>query len=393
MLSTENLIELERRTILQTYARYPLALAKGRGVEVWDAEGNRYLDFLSGIAVNCLGHAHPRMVAAIRHASWGLVHTSNLFYTEPQLLLAEFLIDRTPFDRVFFCNSGAEANEAAIKLARRWGTPRYEIITARNSFHGRTLGALSATGQPKYRDPFEPLVPGFKYVPFGDIEALRNEICDKTCAILLEPIQGEVGVRLAPEGYFAQVRELCTHANLLFILDEIQTGIGRTGRFFAYEHFGIEPDVVTSAKALAGGLPMGAMLAKEEVASAMQPGNHGTTFGGGPFVATVALTVLQTLIEEGLIENADRMGRYATERLRQLLDKNGIEGDVRGLGLLLGIEFAEVDARALHRRLLENGLITNAIGDRVVRLAPPLVVSQAHIDEAVEILDRSLTDR
>jgi predicted acetylornithine/succinylornithine family transaminase len=392
VLSTDDLIKLEQRTILQTYARYPVALARGSGVEVWDVDGKRYLDFLSGIAVNCLGHSHPAMVAAMRKAAEELVHTSNLFYTEPQLRLAEFLLERTSFHKVFFCNSGAEANEAAIKLARRWGSPRFEIITAIDSFHGRTLGALSATGQPKYREPFEPLVPGFKYVPFGDLNALRDAISATTCAVLLEPIQGEAGVHLAPNGYFTEVRRLCTDNDVLLILDEIQTGLGRTGRFFAYEHFGIEPDIVTSAKALAGGLPMGAMLAKEHVASSMKPGDHGSTFGGGPFVAQVALAVLQTLLDEDLIENADTMGRYAAERLRRILAQSRINGQVRGLGLLLAIEFENVDVRDLHRRLLQAGLITNAIGDRILRLAPPLIVSQPEIDEAVEIMDRCVRD-
>ncbi len=392
MSTTDDLIKLEQRTILQTYARYPVALDRGKGVEVWDVEGKRYLDFLAGIAVCCLGHAHGKMVAAIQQAAAGLVHTSNLFYTEPQLRLAEFLLQRSVFDKVFFCNSGAEANEAAIKLARRWGHPHFEIITAINSFHGRTLGALSATGQPKYRSAFEPLVPGFKYVPFGDIDALHSAISKSTCAVLLEPIQGEAGVRMPPDGYLAHVRELCTDHNLLLILDEVQTGLGRTGRFFAYEHFGIEPDILTSAKALAGGLPMGAMLAKEHAAAAMKAGDHGSTFGGGPFVSKVALVVLRTLVDEGWIENAATMGRLLQQEVSKTLAANRIAAEVRGLGLLVAVEFHSVDARVLHRTLLHNGLITSAIGDRVLRFAPPLIVSQQEISEAVDIFGHSLRE-
>lgn len=383
-----------QKYIMNTYARLPVAIARGGGVYVWDEQGKEYLDFVSGIAVNALGHCHPAVVEAITRQAGQLMHTSNLYYTGPQAQLAELLIEGSPFDRVFFCNSGAEANEAAIKLARKYGKEvldlgRHEIITAWNSFHGRTLAAITATGQPKYQKGFEPLPAGFKYVPFNDVEALRACVSDATCALMFEPIQGESGVRPATVEFLREARRICDETGILLILDEVQTGLGRTGRMFAFQHYGIEPDIISLAKALGGGLPMGAMMAKEDVASHFEPGSHASTFGGNPVAAAAACAVIKTILDDGLMDNARNMGSYFASGLSGLKDKYAGITEVRGMGLMVGLGLAR-GAREVAAKCLELGLLVNPIGDTTIRFLPPLIVTREDVDKALAILDQAI---
>ena len=322
-MTTNEVFEESRKYIMNTYKRLPLFIVKGRGNRVYDAEGKEYLDFVSGLAVNNIGHCNPRVTVAFQKQAQRLVHTSNLFYTEPQVKLAKLLVENSFADKVFFCNSGAEANEAAIKLIRKYSsgkeTGRYEIITALNSFHGRTMATLTATGQDKFHKGFEPLVPGFSYVPFNDIAAVEKAINDKTAAVMIEPIQGEGGVNIPDRDYLKRLREICDFNGILLALDEVQTGIGRTGKLFAYQHTGIEPDIMTLAKGLGGGLPIGAMLAKDHVASAFTPGTHASTFGGTPLVCSAAVEVMKILTEDEIIlDNCRRMGSYLVDELNNL---------------------------------------------------------------------------
>jgi len=381
------------RYIMNTYNRFPVILRKGRGMKVWSSEGKEYLDFVGGVAVNILGHCHPRVVVAIQKQAQRLLHVSNYYYIEPQVKLAKLLVEHSFADKAFFCNSGAEANEAAIKLARKYSKEqispeRYEIITAKNSFHGRTLATLTATGQEKIQKGFEPLVPGFKHVPFNDIDAIRKVITKETCAIMLEPIQGEGGVKLPDQNYLKGVRELCNENNLLLILDEVQTGMGRTGKFFAYEHFGITPDIMTIAKGLGGGVPIGAMLAIDKVASAFQPTTHATTFGGNPLVCAAAVATIETLIEDGFIlDQCNRMGKYLRERLEQLKEEfPSLITEIRGMGLLLGMELTR-DGDSIVRACLEKGVLINCTAGNVLRFIPPLIVRQRDIDHLVDVLE------
>ncbi|MBO8129508.1 MAG: acetylornithine transaminase [Peptococcaceae bacterium] len=390
-------MELSERYVMRTYGRLPLALVRGEGTYVWDADGNKYLDFVAGIAVNSLGHCHPKVVAAVQKQAGILMHCSNLYYIEPQARLARLLVENSACDRVFFCNSGAEANEAAIKLARKYAKAqlgddcKYEIITALNSFHGRTLAAITATGQPKYQKGFEPLLAGFKYVPFNDLKALEEAVDDRTCAVMLEPLQGEGGVNVASEAYLQGVRALCDRHNLLLILDEVQCGLGRTGKLFAYEHYGIEPDIITLAKALGGGFPIGAMLAKERVAAAFSPGDHATTFGGNPLACAAGLAVVETLLQDGLPDNAVRVGRYFKERLEALLPRYEFAQEVRGKGLMLGMQL-RIPGASIERRCRERGLLINCVGGNVLRFVPPLVITEAEVDRALEILEAVLSE-
>ncbi len=384
-----SITQTTERYIMDTYKRFPVELVSGNGVCLYDAQGKEYLDFLGGIAVNALGYGHPAVVRAIRDSAAGLIHTSNLFYTRNQGLLAEMLVENSSLDKVFFCNSGAEANEGAIKLARKWGRGRYRIITAVDSFHGRTLAAMTATGQTKYQKGFGPLVDGFDYVPYNDIQALEAAVTPDTAAVLLEPVQAEGGVIVPDQDYLKQVEELCRRRRLLLMLDEVQTGIGRTGKLFAHQHFGVKPDVVTAAKALGGGFPIGCILATEEAAAAFEPGNHASTFGGGEFVTGIALTVLRTLLDEHVIDNAARMGSYCLDRLGRLADRYpGIIRRVRGLGLLVGLEIDSCyNAADWGSAMLREGLVTAAAGHNVIRLAPPLVVTAFDVDRAVRIME------
>ncbi len=392
----EKLIRDSNLYLMNTYKRFPVVLRKGKGVRVWDVNGNEYLDFIAGIAVNCLGHCHPKVVIAIQKQAQRLLHVSNLYHIEPQIKLAKLLVRESFADKVFFCNSGTEAIEGAIKLARRYainnsGNDRYEIITAEGSFHGRTLGALSATGQEKLRDGFGPLVPGFVHVPFGDIEALKKAISPKTCAIMLEPVQGEGGVRVPPEGYLREVREICDREGILLILDEIQTGMGRTGRLFAYEHFGIEPDIVTLAKGLGGGVAIGAILAKENIASAFTPGTHASTFGGNPLACAASLATVEALLEDGyILDNCRRQGEYLLKGLFALRERYPEKIiDVRGLGLLVGMELKGDGARVVDA-CLKKGILINCTGSNVLRIAPPLIITEHEIDILIETLGEVL---
>ncbi len=378
--------------IMDTYKRFPMELVSGRGVCLYDAQGKEYLDFLGGIAVNALGYGHPAVIQAIKDSAAGLIHTSNLFYTRNQGRLARLLVERSSLDKAFFCNSGAEANEGAIKLARKWGKGRYRIITAADSFHGRTMATLTATGQTKYQNGFAPLVEGFDHVPYNDIGAMEAAVTADTVAVLLEPVQAEGGVIVPDPGYLEQVEALCRRHNMLLMFDEVQTGVGRSGKLFAYQHSGVKPDVVTLAKALGGGFPIGCMLATNEAAAAFGPGDHASTFGGGEFVTGVAMTVLNTLFDEHVIENAGKMGAYCLDKLKKLAGRYpNIISDVRGLGLLIGLEINSCyNAAELGSAMLREGLITAAAGHNVIRLAPPLVVTAFDVDRAVRIMELSL---
>jgi len=387
-------MERAEKVLATTYKRQPLVLTRGQGCRVWDSQDRRYLDFVAGIAVCNLGHGHPKIAQALAKQAEKLCHVSNLFYTVPQMELAERLTQLSFADRVFFCNSGAEANEAAIKLARKYFSTkkqggRYRIIAMERSFHGRTMATLSATGQDKIQKGFQPLLEGFDFVPFGDAEALRNQIGPETCAVLLEPVQGEGGVRCPPEGYLVEVRQICDNAGVLLIYDEIQTGMGRTGKLFAYEHSGVVPDIMTLAKALGNGLPIGAMLAKESVAEAFGPGSHATTFGGTPVITAAALEVMHILVDEGVVAHGAEVGNYFRDRLEELAQRHSIIEEVRGIGLLLGIKLSVPGDPAVVA-CLERGFLINCIQDRILRFVPPLVVESSEIDELIACLDEVL---
>jgi predicted acetylornithine/succinylornithine family transaminase len=392
-MNNAEVFEQEKSYIMQTYKRFPVALERGEGAYVWDYDKKEYLDFLSGIAVNALGYNHPVISKVIRKQASGLIHTSNLFYTLNQTRLAKLLTTYSKMDKAFFCNSGAEANEGAFKLARKWGKGRFEIITALESFHGRTLATLTATGQTKYHAGFEPLVPGFKHVPFNDIEALKNAISKETVAILLEPVQAEGGIRLATPEYLKNVNTICKDNNFLLIFDEIQAGMGRTGKLFSYEHFDVSPDIITIAKSLGCGFPIGAFLARDEIAGSFEFGNHGSTFGGGEFVTGIAIEFLNILYNENLMENVVKQGKFFLEKLTELSKKyaNIIE-EVRGLGLLLGIQFKEqFKAADIATMFVTEGLLAASAGSNVVRFAPPLIIKEEHVEKAISIIDRSLS--
>ncbi|MCS4542197.1 MAG: acetylornithine transaminase [Euryarchaeota archaeon] len=376
----------EKIFIAQTYARQPIVLVGGRGISVKDIEGKEYLDFVAGIAVNCLGYGHPAVIEAIKAQSAKLIHTSNLYYTLPQIELAELLIKNSFKGKVFICNSGTEAVEGAIKLARK-ATKKKEIIATEGAFHGRTLGALSATGEEKYKKDFEPLVPGFKHVQFGNSKAVENAITNDTAAVIVEPIQGEHGIIVPPGSYLVELREICDKHNVLLILDEVQTGIGRTGKMFAFQHFGIEPDIVALAKGFGGGFPIGAFIGKTEIIDSFQPGAHASTFGGNPLACAVAKAVIETIIREKLIDHVAKIGAYFKERLKELvLGYNSIK-EVRGLGLLLGMELAYKGDKIVDLAR-ENGLLINCTADTTLRFVPPFIVQKEHIDKAISILDK-----
>lgn len=381
---------------MNTYNRLPIALVKGKGSYVWDVDGKKYLDFFSGLAVNNLGASHPKIVSAIRKQASQLLHVSNVFHIESQAELARELVQHSFGDKVFFCNSGAEANEGAIKLARKYsfkkfGPGRSEVITMKNSFHGRTLAMITATGQEKYQKGFEPLMPGFHYAEFGNIESVQSLVSEKTCAILIEPLQGEGGVQVAPSEYFQALRKLCNEKNILLIFDEVQTGIGRTGKLFAYEHFGMAPDIMTLAKALASGIPMGAMIAKEEVASTFETGDHASTFGGNPLATVVGLATLKTIFSDHLLEKAEKAGTTLKKKIKKLMKTmpDKIE-EVRGLGLMIAIDLTK-EARPVVLKCLEKGLLINAVQDKTLRILPPLTVKKKEIDDFIKILDEVLS--
>jgi acetylornithine/N-succinyldiaminopimelate aminotransferase len=376
--------------LLHVYARLPITLVRGLGARAWDSDGKEYLDFLAGIAVNALGHCHPKMVQAIQEQAATLIHTAGYYYTAPVAKLAEKLVSVSGMDRVFFGNSGAEANECAIKIARKYakshgGPNKFNIVAAQKSFHGRTMATVTATGQPKYQEPFAPVVQGFSHVPFNDIEALTDTVNDDTCAVLLEPIQGEGGIYPAHKPYLEAARALCDKHQALLIFDEVQTGIGRTGKWWAYEHYGVIPDILTSAKALGGGFPIGACLARGEAAETLVPGDHGSTYGGNPLACRTALSVLETIEEEHLVANAAAMGAYFVHRLTEPRFAGKI-ADIRAVGLMIGVELAQPDAKRVLMEAMERGLLLSAIGDHILRFVPPLIITQSDIDEALDVL-------
>jgi len=385
--------QLDQQRLMQTYRRQPTLFVRGEGAYLYDVEGNRYLDFLAGVAVCNVGHCHPHLVARIQQQAAQLMHISNLLLSEPQARLASRLCELTGMERAFFCNCGAEACETAIKIARKYanthkGTPDYEILVLEGSFHGRTMGAVSATMQPKYQQPFVPLLPGFRALPRNDLNALREAFSERTAAIFLEPIQGESGVNPLTDEYLLEAQSLCQRYNALLMIDEVQTGMGRTGTWFAYQTLGLVPDVVTLAKGLGGGFPIGACLARGLAAQILQLGDHGSTFGGNPLACTAALATIEIIEQENLCEHAARVGDYLRQRLLELQQQGAPIQEVRGRGLLIGVQLTEPIARTVVDKAFEKQLIINPVGDWILRLAPPLVITEREVDEARAILQQ-----
>ena len=394
MTNSEKYREIEAKYYMQVVRRMAPVIVKGEGTRVWDADGKEYLDFTAGWAVLNLGHSHPSVTSAIQDQAGKILQMTNLFYTLPQLELAEILVENSCVDKFFFCNSGAEANEGASKLARKWGKERlngaYEIITATNSFHGRTLGMMAATGQKSYQDKWQPLTPGFISVPYNDADAVRDATTDKTCAVLLEPVQGEGGVIVPSADYLYEVQEWCRAGGILFMLDEVQTGMGRLGALFGYQMFeGVEPDVITLGKALGGGVPLGAFGSKDQCAL-LEPGDHGSTFGGNALTTAAGAAAAREIVESKVFEMAHRAGALLKEGLTSLKEKHNSITDVRGMGLLIAVEFSKEIAADITRSALDMGLICNAVRPNAVRLMPPLNVKESEIDKALEILDKAI---
>jgi len=386
--------ELEHKYFMQTVERLPVTLVKGQGARVWDDDGREYLDFVGGWACDSLGHCHPVVVEAVAAQVQMLIQASNQFYTIPQIRLAELLVQNSCLDKVFFCNSGAEANEGAVKLARRYGklylNGAYEIITTTNSFHGRTLAMVAATGQAKFQQPYLPLPAGFVNVEYNNVEAIKAATSNQTCAVMLEPVQGEGGVNLPSDNYLTAVRRWCDQRGILLILDEIQTGVGRIGTLFAYEQYGIEPDIMTLAKGLASGIPIGATLVKEK-ADVFAPGEHGSTFGGNPIVCAAGYATLKFIIDNDVAGNAKRVGHYFASGLERLKQKFQFITDVRGCGLLLAMEFNSDIAQSLVKACLDRGLLVNRLKPNALRFMPPLIIGNGEVDEALGILDKALS--
>jgi acetylornithine/N-succinyldiaminopimelate aminotransferase len=394
MLTLEQIAALEQKYLLNTYARYPLAIVRGKGVYVYDTDGRRYLDFLSGLGVNALGHAHPRIVKAIRDQAAKAIHVSNLYYNEYQGLLAEKLCTQSGMDRAFFSNSGTEAIEGALKLVRAaghavGGAGKCVVVALDNSFHGRTMGALALTGQPKYRKDFDPMLEGVRFVPRNDVAALRGAVDEKVCAIVLEPIQGEGGIQESSPEFLQACRELADQHQAALIFDEIQCGLGRTGRLFAFQHFGVTPDVLCIAKPIAAGLPLGAFLTTEKFARHITPGKHGTTFGGGPLACRVALEYLAILEDENLLEQVQRVGAYFTKKLRELTAKFAIATEVRGVGAIQALQLT-IPGKPILEGALAAGLLINVTQETVLRLLPPFLIEEKHVDKGMNILRKLL---
>jgi acetylornithine/N-succinyldiaminopimelate aminotransferase len=390
-MNSQQWIEKSDKYIMRTYGRYPIVPVRGEGCRLWDADGKEYLDFLGGVAVNNLGHCHPKVVAALQKQAAELIHCSNYYQIPQQIELAELLCKHSFADKAFFCNSGAEANEAAIKLARKYsrdtyGPERFEIITAADSFHGRTMATVSATGQEKVQRFFDPLLHGFKHVPFDDVDALEGAITPATCAVMLEPIQGEGGVNVPSPGYFKEVRRICDKHDLILIFDEVQVGMGRTGKLFAYEHFEIVPDIMTLAKALAGGAPIGTMLATDRYAAAFVPGTHGSTFGGNPLVCAAAIATVRTILEDGILNRCEELGEYLEGELESLQHKYPFVKEVRGIGLMIGMAL-DIPAGDIVKKGHERGVLLNVTHDTVLRFVPPLTVTKLEINQMIAILD------
>ncbi len=387
-------IDAERHVVFQNYGRQPIVLDRGEGTRVWDVDGREYLDFVGGLAVNVLGHSHPVVANAVAEQAKTLIHTSNIYYTRPMIELAQILVDNSTLDRVLFVNSGAEAIEGAIKLARRWGHDErggaHHIISFNNGFHGRTIGALAATGTARYREPFEPLPLGFSHVDWNDLEAVKRATTEQTVAILVEPIQGEGGVNMPAEGFLQGLQSWCQENNLLLILDEIQTGNGRTGTLFAYTQYGLDPDIVCLAKGLAGGVPIGAVLAKESLAAHMVPGDHGTTFGGNPLATAAGVATMRHILDERLADRAKDAGKRIEERVAAIEDRLPMVTGIRGLGLLLAITLAEDISADVVGECRERGLLANNVRPNAVRLMPPLNVTDDEIDRACTIFEEAV---
>ncbi len=392
-MKTGNVIKLYKKYVMSTYTRSKLVMVKGKGSWVWDAEGKKYLDFFPGWAVSGLGHCHPEVVAAIRRQAGGIIHVSNNYLNVLQARVARKLIENSFPGKVFFANSGAEANEAAIKLCRAWGNSRgrYEIISMENSFHGRTLATVTMTGQKKYQEGFSPLPAGFKSVPFNDWKALEKKVSAKTAGIIIEPIQGEGGINVVDSDYLKRLRALCTKKGILLIFDEVQTGIGRTGRLFAFQHFGVTPDMMTLAKTLGGGVPIGVLVARKKFADALKPGKHASTFGGSPLVCAATLAVFDAIEKGRLLENARRQGGYLRKKLEALKERHEVIKEVRGVALMLGVEL-KAPGQAIVDRCRETGLLINCTHERVLRLMPALIVTKREIDRAIGILERAMVE-
>jgi len=391
-MTTQETIELFNKYVIANYGRLPRVIVKGEGCFLYDADGNKILDMFPGWAVSAIGHCHPKVVEAIRKQAGELLHIDNTFYSEPQGKLAQLLSERAFGGKSFFCNSGAEANEAALKLARlHTSAEKYKFITAEGSFHGRTFATMTATAQPKHHEGLLPLLPGFVYVPFNDVSALEAAFDSEVAAVMIEPIQGEGGINIPDAEYVQAIRRLCDDNGAVMILDEVQTGLGRTGKWFGYQHFDVEPDIITMAKALGGGVAIGAMMAKEEVAASLVPGKHASTFGGNALVCAAAVAVIEAIEEENLLENAEKLGQYTMEKLEQLKQKHGIIDSVRGVGLMIGVQLKSPGAEIVNK-CLENGLRINCTQGTVLRFMPPMIADKGMIDQAVDILDSVMTE-
>jgi predicted acetylornithine/succinylornithine family transaminase len=391
-MTTEETIGLFDKYVIGNYSRLRRVIVKGKGCYCFDADGNKILDMFPGWAVSGIGHCHPKVVAAIRKQAGELLHIDNTLYSEPQGILAKLLSERAFGGKSFFCNSGAEANEAALKLARLYTSgEKYKFITAEGSFHGRTFATLTATAQAKHHEGLLPLLPGFIYVPFNDIKALESAFSDEVAAVMVEPIQGEGGINVATKEYLQAIRRLCDEKGAVMILDEVQTGIGRTGKWFAYQHFDVEPDIMTMAKALGGGVAIGAMMAKEEIAASLVPGKHASTFGGNCLACAAAIAVIEAIEEDNLLENAASVGQYAKEKLNELKQKHFIIDHVRGIGLMIGVQL-KGPGKEIVEKCLEKGLRINCAHESVLRFMPPMIVTKKEIDQAVDILDGVLSE-
>lgn len=390
-MTTKETIELFDKYVIGNYGRLPRVIVRGEGCWLWDADGNKILDMFPGWAVSGIGHCHPKVVEALRKQAGELIHMDNTFYTEQQGRLAKMLSERAFGGKCFFCNSGAEANEAAMKLARKHtAAGKYKFITAERGFHGRTFAAVTATAQPKYHQGFLPMLPGFSYVPYNDIKALEAAFNDEVAAVLVEPIQGEGGINMATKEYLGAIRELCDRHGAIMILDEVQTGMGRTGKWFGYQQFDVEPDIITMAKALGGGAAIGAMMARAEIAASLVPGTHASTFGGNSLACAASIAVIEAIEEEGLLDNAARMGEYARGKLEALAQKHSIIDHVRGIGLMIGVQLNTAGA-GIVSRCLELGLRVNCTHETVLRFMPPMNVSREHLDQAIAVLDTAIS--
>ena len=391
-MNTQETIELFDKYVIANYGRLPRVITKGEGCYLYDSDGNKILDMFPGWAVSAIGHCHPKVVEALRKQAGELLHIDNTFYSEPQGILSKLLSERAFGGKCFFCNSGAEANEAALKLARlHTAQEKYKFITAEGSFHGRTFATMTATAQPKHHEGLLPLLPGFTYVPFNDIEALEKAFNDEVAAVMIEPIQGEGGINLADAEYLRTIRRLCDENGSVLIFDEVTTGIGRTGKWFAYQHYDVEPDIMTMAKALGGGVAIGAMMAKQEVAASLVPGKHATTFGGNALVCAAGVAVIEAIEQENLLENANQLGEYTMDKLQQLKQKHSVIDSVRGVGLMIGVQLTSPGAGIVDK-CLENGLRINCTQGTVLRFMPPMIATENQIDKAIEILDGVLSE-